>query len=195
MAKTLMWVLLLGMCAQPVLAKPAKTLTKPVEKPAEAPLPKDDLTLKRLVDSLRRAMMASQKAKEDPDLTVHLLNALAEASLTGVIHGHYALAGCGQALRTGGLGPDEAKAYGKDMTQNWQALSQDYALLAKNKAFEQELRNIFETLAQLTAKGAQAATHLASWAELPSDNGRARLFEAAVEEYRTRVKALVGGQK
>jgi hypothetical protein len=174
--------------AQAALAKEKKP-EAPVATPAAKPVDKDALTLKRLVDALRTAIKAS--AKDDADLASLLLDAVAETSLATVIHGHYALAGVGQALRSGGMGADDTRAYAKDMAQNWQALSQMYNRLGGHKAFDPELRNIFQSLALMTEKAAQTAGLLANWAELTSDNSRAAAFEAALEDYRGRVKAFV----
>lgn len=177
-----------------LVAQVAEAKVKKVETPPAAqakPVDKDSLTLKRLVDALRVALKTSAVAKEEPDLASSLLDAIAQTSMANVIHGHYALAGCGQALRSGGLGADDARAYAKDMAQNWQQLSQMYGRLAGLKAFDPELRNIFQSLALMSEKAAQTAGLLASWADLPGDNGRAAAFEAALEDYRGRVKAFV----
>ena len=184
MGKVLLAVTLLATAAQ------AKDKPAPVTAAAK-PVDKDALTIRRLVDGLRQAIKASQAAKEEPDLVALLLNAVAETSMAGVIQGHYALAGCGQALRSGGLGADDARAYAKDMAQNWVQLSQIYAGLAGHKAFDPELRNIFQALALIAEKAGQTAGLLGSWAELTGDNGRAAAFEAALEDYRGRVKAFV----
>ncbi len=166
---------------------------QPDVKPATAAMPvdKDALTVKRLVDGLRQAIKVSQAAKEEPDLVTLLLDAVAETSMSGVIHGHYALAGCGQALRSGGLGADDVRAYARDMAQNWQQLSQLYGKLGGQRAFDPELRSIFQSLALMTEKAGQTAGLLAHWADLASDNGRATAFEGALEDYRGRVKAFV----
>ena len=181
----LLIALLLTQTAVAKEKKPEAPVVAAPVKPAE----KDALTLRRLVDALRAGIKAS--AKDDADLASLLLDAVAETSLATVIHGHYALAGCGQALRSGGMGADDTRAYAKDMAQNWQALSQMYNRLAGHKAFDPELRNIFQSLALMTEKAAQTAGLLANWAEQTSDNGRAAAFEAALEDYRGRVKAFV----
>lgn len=187
----MVWVALM-MCAGPVAEAKGKA-ADPVAPALAAlkPADKDALTVRRLVEGLRQAIKTSQAAKEDPDLVTLLLDAVAETSMSGVIHGHYALAGCGQAMRSGGLGADDTRAYARDMAQNWQQLSLMYAKLAGHKAFDPELRNIFGALALLTEKAGQTAGLLAHWADLTSDNGRATAFEASLEDYRGRVKAFV----
>ncbi len=187
MRKVMLLVLMTTFTAHAALAKGKKPEVKPptpVVEPAK-PADKDALTLKRLVETLRKA------TKESDDVPAQLLGGLAEASLSGVIQGHYALAGCGQAMRTGGLSADNTRAYARDMADNWQQLTQVYGKLAGQKAFDPELRNIFQSLALMAEKAAQTALLLAAWAELPQDNGRAVAFEAALEDHRGRVKAFV----
>ena len=191
MRKVTMVLVAMTLMAQPALAKKKSAPAKPAPAPAVAPVDKDALTIRKLIDGLQKAAKASAAAKEDPDLVTLLLNALAETAMSGVIHGHYALAGCGQALRTGGMGADDTRAYARDMAQNWQQLSGVYGKLAGHKAFDPELRNIFQALALLTEKAGQTAGLLANWAEVASDNGRAVAFDAALEDYRGRVKAFV----
>ena len=195
MLKTWMVFGLLVALAQGAVAAEKKTETPPAAataKPGDGKAGSGDaLTLKRLVEALRVALKASQAAKQEPDLATLLLDAVAETSISNVIHGHYALAACGQALRSGGLGADDTRAYARDMAQNWQQLSQMYGRLAGVKVFDPELRNIFQSLALMTEKAAQAAGLLANWADLTGDNGRAAAFEAALEDYRGRVKAFV----
>ncbi len=177
-----------------LLAPMAQAKDKPASPAVTAPakpVDKDALTIRRLVDGLRQAIQTSQAAKQEPDLVAQLLDAVAETSMSGVIHGHYALAGCGQALRTGGLAADDTRAYAKDMAQNWTQLSQVYGGLAGHKAFDPELRNIFQALALMSEKAAQTSGLLARWAEVADDNSRATAFEAALEDYRGRVKAFV----
>ena len=171
----------------------AKSPPKPVapvvaEKPVEKPV---ELTLKRLVDDLRAAQAKSAKAGETPDLTMQLLDVVAEGAYVSVIHGHYALAGVGQSLRTGGMAPDEVRAYAKDMAQNWAHLATVYDALGKQKAFDVELRNIFVGLAQLNDRAAVAARALGSWVEAPENNARAEAFTQALTEYQTRVRAFL----
>ena len=183
-------LLMLGQVAEAKEKKPEAKMTAPAT-PVAKPVDKDALTIRRLVDGLRQAAKASAAAKEEPDLVSLLLGTVAETAVSGVIHGHYALAGCGQALRSGGMGADDTRAYARDMAQNWQQTSQLYGRLAAHKAFDPELRNIFQSLALINEKASQTAGLLAHWAELTSDNGRAATFEAALEDYRGQVKAFV----
>lgn len=190
--RKVLWWMIAGVMAQPAVAKDKTPPPKPpAARGSEPAAEKDAITAKRLADALRLALAASRKANEDPDLASVLLGAIAQTSVSGVIHGHYALAGCGQALRGALLGADDVRAYARDMAQNWRQLSEVYSDLARQKAFDGELRTIFQALSLLSEKAGQTAALLGQWADLTSDEARAQRFEAALEDYRGRVKAFV----
>ncbi len=179
------------------VASPALAAGPKPKAPAEgAEKPKSegfqgDAALSALVQALRRSLDASRKAGQEPDLTTALLSGIAEVSLITVIHGHYALAGVGQALRTGGMPAADVQVVAKDMAHNFEQLGQGYGRLAGQKAFDQGLIDIFKSLQILCGKGSQTAAALAAYAEASSESGRAHAFEAALDDYRGRVKALI----
>jgi len=177
--------------AAPALAKPhPKAPTAQAEKPRDETF-HGDAALSALVRSLRASLDASRKAGQDPDLTTAMLSGIAEVSLISVIHGHYALAGVGQALRTGGMPAADVLVVARDMSHNFDQLGQAYGRLAAQKVFDQGLIDIFKSLQILCGKGGQTAALLAAYAEASSDSSRARAFESALDDYRGRVKALI----
>lgn len=180
------------MVGVPAMAKPPQKAKKPAVVAATAPVAKpEELTLKRLVDGLRAAQVASVKAGENPDLTMQLLNVIAESSYVGVIHGHYALAGVGQAFAHSGMQTDEVRAYAKDMARNWGHMATVYADVARQKAFDVELKNIFAALAQLNERAAVAATALGVWTDAPDDTRKREAFTSALSDYQSRAKAFL----
>ena len=189
------WLLALAL---PAAAAPPKPKKPPTAAPAapEADKPKTatmDPGLAALVHALRGAMEASRKANEDPDLTTSLLSGLAETSLVSAIHGHYALTGIGQSMRTGGMPPDEVRVVARYMERNFKILADGYGRLAGQKAFPAQLIDIFRGLQIVCGRAEQTAGALATWAEASGEQARARAFEAALDDYRGRVKALLAG--
>ena len=183
---------ILGLCLTlPALAAPAKTTPPPAADKVPAVAPKVDAGLAALLKSLRAALEASRKAAEEPDLTTALLSGIAEVSLISVIHGHYALAGVGQALRSGGMPAADVQVVARDMERNFAQLGQTYGRLGSQKAFDQGLIDIFKSLQILCGKGSQTAAALTAYAEASGEAARARAFEAALDDYRGRVKALI----
>jgi len=152
-----------------------------------------DAALSTLVHALRTALDGSRKAGDDPDLTTSLLSGFAEVSLVSVIHGHYAMAGVGQSLRTGGMPADEVKVVARDMERNFRLLAETYGRLAGHKPFPAQLTDIFRALQILCGKAEETSTALAAWAEASADGNKARAFETALGDYRGRVKALIAG--
>lgn len=187
------FAVLVALClALPALA--AKPKDKPAVSSADKPKVegfKGDAALSALVAALRASLEQSRKAGADPDLTTALLSGIAEVSLISVIHGHYALAGVGQALRTGGMPAADVLVVARDMGRNFEQLSQSYGRLAGQKAFDQGLIDIFKSLQILCGRGSQTAAMLASYAEAASEPSRAHAFENALDDYRGRVKALI----
>lgn len=159
-------------------------------EPANTSSSKGDPALAALIASLRQALDASRKANEDPDLTTTLLSGIAEVSLVSAIHGHYALAGVGQALRTGGMPAADVAVVARDMERNFEQLAQTYGRLAGQKSFHPQLVDIFRGLQILCGKAQSTAGALAFWADASADTGRVRAFESALDDYRGRVKAL-----
>ncbi len=169
---------------EPVAAKPPETA--PEKGSYRGPG-----ALGQLIAALDKARALSRKANEDPDLTAKFLDAIARTSLVTAIHGHYAFAGLGQAMRTGGMPAADVRAYASDMQQNYRGMAESYADLAKVKAFDQTLKDIFASLQLLCEYADKAAAGLVNWSDKADDPPRAAAFEAALEAYRGRVKSLV----
>lgn len=180
-------------------AAPPKTPARkpPAEVPAaEAEKPKParmDPGLATLLTALRAALDASRKAGEDPDQAMLLLAGLVETSLVSVIHGHYALAGIGQAMRTGGMPPSEVQVVARDMERNFKTLAESYGRFAGQKALPVQIVDIFRSLQIVCSRAELTAGALAGWADASAEAARARAFEAALDDYRGRVRALMAG--
>jgi hypothetical protein len=115
------------------------------------------------------------------------------------LHGHFALAGLGHALRGGGMKPDEVATMAATMAQNYKGLSETFLQLAGQKAFEGELAQLWREVAGLAKKGQTAAEALRQMALNPSESAHLAPFDAALEDYRSSLQALMtalqGGQK
>lgn len=177
--------------AQPPVAQP------PVAKPpAESPARETEETrVARLLASVRKALAAAAKPNEPAPLADAMVGAILNVSVVNVLHGHFALAGVGQALRAGGMSGEVAQEFGRNMRDGWRALANDFQRLADQRAFDAELRDLFRTLANLAQRGEGAAGKLTEWAAQSADTGRAAAFEAALEDYRGRAAALLGSLK
>lgn len=191
-------ILILGLIlamSPTALAKSKLTKEPTPTKPPEAAPEKESFrgpgALGQLIAALDKARALSRKANEDPDLTAKFLDAIARTSLVTAIHGHYAFAGLGQAMRTGGMPAADVRAYAADMRQNYRGMAETYADLAKVKAFDQALKDIFASLQLLCEYADKAAAALVNWADKADDAPRAAAFEASLEAYRGRVKSLV----
>jgi hypothetical protein len=199
--------------AAPALAKPAPVkqkapataAKKPNAKPepaqaAASPLRQDPL-LARLLASLDKALSAKPDPADPaaPDLASAVLIGMARTSLVATLHGHFALAGLGHALRGGGMKPDEVATMAATMAQNYKGLSETFLQLAGQKAFEGELAQLWREVAGLAKKGQTAAEALRQVALNPSESAHLAPFDAALEDYRSSLQALMtalqGGQK
>lgn len=193
--------------------KPKATATAPKKpgaqpepaKAAASPLRQDPL-LARLLASLDKALAAKpDPARPDPaqptaaDLASAVLVGMARTSLVATLHGHFALAGLGHALRGGGMKPDEVATMAATMAQNYRGLSEAFLQLAGQKAFEGELAQLWREVAGLAKKGQTAAEALRQVALHPSESAHLAPFDVALEDYRSSLQALMtalqGGQK
>lgn len=174
-------------------------------KAAASPLRQDPL-LARLLASLDKALAAKpDPAQSDPpqapapDLASAVLIGMARTSLVATVHGHFALAGLGHALRGGAMKPDEVATMAATMAQNYKGLSETFLQLAGQKAFEGELAQLWREVAGLAKKGQTAAEALRQVALNPGENAHLGPFDAALEDYRSSLQALMtalqGGQK
>ncbi|MBM4345884.1 MAG: hypothetical protein FJ100_21130 [Deltaproteobacteria bacterium] len=168
-------------------AAPEKTADKPVQ-PLRA-----DQWLARLLAAIDKALAAAPpKTEQDPDPGGALLHAMARSALVSVLHGNLALAGQGQALRTGGLPAKEVAVAGREMADNYATLAVAYAELGNQKPFAGELADIFRAISALCGHAKSASEALAAWAIAPQDLGKAKAFEDALDNYRNRLQALFG---
>jgi len=163
-------------------------------KPKDAAVPGPDRGA-QLLASVRKAVAEARKAGEKQDLGGAMLTTIANLSLVNALHGHFALVGVGQALRSGGLAAKEALEFAKNMRENFKFVAQDYDDLANQKGFDADLRDVFRSLQILAARAEHASAALVSYAEGSTDTARAHVFEAALEDYRSRVQAFYAGLK
>ncbi len=163
-----------------------------VGKPKDAPGPDKGA---QILANVRKAVADARKGGEKQDLGGAMLTTIANLSLVNALHGHFALAGVGQALRSGGIPAKEALEFAKNMRENFKFLAQDYDDLADQKGFDADLRDVFRTLQILAGRAEHASAALVSYAEGSTDTARAHVFEAALEDYRSRVQAFYAGLK
>lgn len=149
----------------------------------------------QILASVRKAVADARKAGEKQDLGGAMLTTIANLSLVNALHGHFALAGVGQALRSGGIPAKEALEFANNMQQNFKFVAEDYDDMAGQKGFDADLRAVFRTLQILAGRAEHAAAALANYAAGSTDTARAHLFEAALEDYRSRVQAFYAGLK
>lgn len=189
--------------AAPAFAgKPAKAKPDPAQPaaktaPAEPAKPKavqplrEDAVLAKLLAQIDQALKAAPpKDAQAPDPGGALLQVVARSALIAVLHGHFALAGQGQALRAGGMPAKEVAVTANTLAQNYDALGQSYNELAGQKPFAGELADIFRAVAGLCGHAKAASLALAAYADSPNDAQRAKAFEDALENYRGRLQAL-----
>lgn len=180
---------------KPEGTKPEKAKPEP-NKPASA-LRQDPL-LARLLAALDKALAAKPEAAGE-DLASAVLVGMARTSLVATLHGHFALAGLGHALRSGGMKPDEVATMSATMAQNYRGIADTFVQLAGQKAFEGELAQLWREVAGIAQKGQAAAEALQQVALHPSDAAYLAPFDAALEAYRAALQALMtalqAGQK
>lgn len=183
---------------------PVKVAAKPAAKPGSqaAPAPaaasakpvahlRQDELLGRILAALDKALAAQPAAAQGPDLAEALLVAVARNSLVASLHGHFALAGLGHSLRSGAMKAPDVAAMAGTMSQNYKGLAGAFAMLAAQKAFDGELAVLWKSLEALAAIGQKASEALGQLAAEPADAARLAAFDAALEEYRSRLHALM----
>lgn len=200
-----LWVALSLLLTTPTWAAPkSKPAAKPVAQAAPAAAKpaaessareSDETRVARLLASVRKALATAPKPDEPAPLADAMVGAILNISVVNVLHGHFALAGVGQALHAGGMPGEVAQEFARNMRDGWKALAADFQRLADQKAFDAELRDLFRTLANLAQRGEGAAGKLVEWALQSADTGKAAAFEAALEDYRGRAAALLGSLK
>ena len=201
---------LLALTLQPALAqaakpKPAKAAqAKPPQDdskaepamPAPAPAARPqglraDVQLAQLLATLDKALAAAAPTDDkQPDPAGALLETLARSSVVSVLHGHFALAGLGQALRMGGMPANEVGTMAKTLAANYESLGTAFGNLASHKQFAGELADIFRSVQVLCQYAKTVSVALAGYAALPNESGQAKAFEEALETYRSRLAAL-----
>lgn len=185
---------------------PVKAVAKPAAKPdgqaapkapatpakAATPLRQDEL-LGRILAAIDKALAAKPAAgaAQGADLAEALLVAVARNSLVASLHGHFALAGLGHSLRSGAMKATDVTAMAGTMAQNYKGLAGAFAMLAAQKAFDGELAVMWQSLGALAAVGQKASESLGQLAGDPADGARLAAFDAALEEYRSRLHALM----
>lgn len=149
-----------------------------------------------LLASLRRAVAESAKSSGDkPDLAADLLRGVADLAMVNALHGHFALAGVGHAMRTGGIPVKEALEFARNMKDNFHMIAEDFNSMATQKAFDPELRDVFRSLQILAVHAEESAASLVAWALAPTEPAKAHAFEAALEDYRSRVQGFYAALK
>ncbi len=174
--------------AKPVAAKPEPAKPE-AGKPEAAKPATPDRELAKLVTQTAKALN-SQPAAGQPDLALAVLVSLARSAVVSALHGHFALVGLGQSLRSGGMAAAEVGTMATSMAQNYQGLAEAYGVLAGQKSFDPELASLFRSVQVLSQHANQTALALAAYAAAPNEANRIKAFEDALEDYRGRVQAL-----
>ncbi|MBI5608505.1 MAG: hypothetical protein HY902_06450 [Deltaproteobacteria bacterium] len=173
---------------KPAAAKPEPAKTEPGKAdPAKAATP--DRELAKLAAQTAKAL-STQPAAGQPDLALAVLVSLARSAVVSALHGHFALVGLGQSLRSGGMAAAEVGTMATSMAQNYQGLAEAYGALAGQKSFDPELASLFRSVQVLSQRANQTALALAAYAVAPNEANRIKAFEDALEDYRGRVQAL-----
>lgn len=144
-----------------------------------------------VISWLRKHIAEAKKTGKPSDLPTQLLAGLFQLSIPNIVHGQYALASTGLALRSGGMPKDQVQVVAKDMAGNFQRLEQIFANLAKTPALRGPIASFFEAIGAVTAKGHAAAIALSGYAQDPNAQAGASSFQQALEAYRASIKALV----
>ncbi len=188
--------------AKPEIKPETKPETKPQAKPETkpaAPPPKGSTALRqdellgRILAAIDKALAAKPAAGPTAggDLAEALLVGVARSSLVAALHGHFALAGLGHSLRSGAMKGPEIAVMAGTMAQNYRGLAGSFALMAQQKEFDGDLAELWRSLGALAAVGLKASEALGQLAGEPADGARLALFDAALEEYRSRLQALM----
>ena len=217
--KKRLWICLIAasMClAGPALAKPAAKASKKislskaskaskrVKKPAKTTKKKRsarqtsaaNATSKRDVAAvlkwLQQHIADAKKAGKPSDLPTQLLGGLFQLAIPNIVHGQYALAGTGQALRHGGMPKADVQVVARDMARNFGQLTKIFAQLAATPALKGQIAGFFAALQGISKKGQSAAVAMGTYAKDPNAQASATAFEQALEAYRASISALMG---
>lgn len=135
---------------------------------------------------------AKQPAKPArPDPTEALLGVSGQAALVALLHSHFALTGLGHAMRAGALGGQDVAIQAGTLQQNLQGLSQQFGQLAAHPAFDPQLADLWRSLSQTSALGAQAAIALSDFCAHKDEPPFAVAFEDRLEAFRSRLHGLI----
>lgn len=176
--------------AQPA-ATPAAAPTggkPPASAKASVPSLRADVHLAQIVTAIDRALVTQPTAQQD--LAGQLLVAMARSSMVAVLHGHFALAGLGQAVRSGGMAAAEAGVMATTMAQNYAGLAEAFGELANQKPLQGDLSDLMRSLQILAQRAETAAGALQAYASAPNEAATLTALENALEEYRGRLQAL-----
>lgn len=205
MAAWLLALLLLapaGASAAKPKAKPAKTKSaeaKPEEAAGDKPAPnigskgKDnagkDTTATDAKDIDKKGHDKPKPARPDP--TEALLGVSGQSALVALLHSHFALTGLGHAMRAGALNGQDVAIQAGTLQQNLQGLSQQFGQLATHPAFDPQLADLWRSLGQTAALGAQAAMALSDFCAHKDEPPFAVAFEDRLEAFRSRLQGLI----
>lgn len=141
---------------------------------------------------LRKHIADTKKAGKPSDLPTQLLAGLFQLAIPNIVHGQYALAGTGQALRCGGMPKGDVQVVARDMARNFGQLSKIFGQLAATPALKGQIASFFAALAGVSDKGKAAATAMGAYAQDPNKQAGATGFESALESYRGAISGLMG---
>jgi hypothetical protein len=174
--------------AQPAAGATATDATAPATAKPAAPSLRADAHLAQVLAAIDRALAAQPTAQQD--LAGQMLVALARSSMVAVLHGHFALAGLGQAVRSGGMAAAEAAVMASTMAQNYSGLAEAYGELASQKTLQGELADLLRSMQILAQRAEVAAQALQSYTKAPNEAATLLALETALEDYRSRLQAL-----
>lgn len=140
---------------------------------------------------LREHIAATAKTGKPSDLPTQMLAGLFQLAIPNIVHGQYALASTGQALRRGGVSQAEATAIAGDMARNFGQMTRIFTDLANTPALKGQIATFFTEVAAVLAKGQAAAEALRAYAIAPNSQPSAAAFGAALDAYRLAIKAMM----
>jgi len=144
---------------------------------------------------LREHIAATTKSGKPSDLATAMLGGLVQLAIPNLVHGHYALAGTGQAMRGGRMPEADVVVVASDIARNFEALGRIFAGFAARPALKGQVGRFFSRLQGLTVHGVTAAKALATYAKSPTQQAAATAFENALERYRGAVRSFLGQLK
>lgn len=169
-------------------AKPTAPANKPgdtTDKPAAGGEAKGDQKPDGKPDSKPDAKPAR------PDPVEALLGVAGQAALVSLLHSHFAMVGLGHAVRAGAMNGQDVAIQAGTLQQNLTGLSQQFSQLATHPAFDPQLADLWRSLGQTAALGAQAAMALSDFCGHKDGPPYAVAFEDRLEAFRSRLHGLV----